>query len=168
MVKIDLKRRTQRSQSTVEFALSLVVLITLVSGLLDLGRVYFVYTQLEDAAGEGALYLCFNPRCKVSGAGCTDPDNAEYRIKNSGGGLVDWSAISFQLDPITSCQNCFSAAYYDDDTDALITDASYDVRDTIVVTISYQFPLLTPVIPNIAGRATLPLTVRATQSIIEK
>lgn len=166
MVEIVLKKRAQRGQSMVEFALSLVLLITLLAGLLDLGRAYFVFTQLEDAAGEGALYLAINPRCRTiaNGAACADPNNAAYRIRNSGGGLVDWS------DPSRATINIL----YQDTTDpaegygGADIYPSYEMRDTVIVTITYQFPLLMPFIPNIAGSPSLPLTVRATQSIIEK
>lgn len=153
----------------VEFALSLVVLITLLSGLLDLGRAYFVFTQLEDAVGEGALYMSSHPRCRraVGNPECENPNNAEYRVKNSGGALVDWSTVqyssAFPCSTGTSCVNII----YQDPTNPGSETPDYEIGSTVVVTITYQFPLLTPFIPPIAGSETLPLTVRATQSIIE-
>lgn len=173
MIKIDLKKRAQRGQSMVEFALSLVLLITLLSGLLDLGRIYFIYTQLEDAAGEGALYLAMKPRCRTSaGAGCSDPGNAMYRIRNSGGGLVDWSDpliadVNIQYQDTAAPLDCGGDLGIDC-YPAPATTYRFSLRDTVVVTITYQVPLLTPIVPQIAGRAFLPLTVRATQSIIDK
>ncbi|MBN1427915.1 MAG: pilus assembly protein [Anaerolineae bacterium] len=169
MVNLKLKKRMQHGQSLAEFALSLTLLILLLSGLIDLGRAYFVYTQLEDAVGEGALYLAINPRCRTSGGGtgCSDPNNAMYRIRNSGGGLVNWSDESLATVNVI----------YIDTTDPVEHDSSvdlyghpdgYEMQDTVVVTITYQFRLLSPFIPGMAGGPSLPLTVRATQSIIEK
>ena len=83
----------QRSQSLVEFSLSLVALAMLVSGLLDLGRLYFIYTAMEDIVGEGVLYMSLNPQCttNLSTAGstsCVDPNNALYRMRNAGSGIL--------------------------------------------------------------------------------
>jgi TadE-like protein len=44
----------KRGQSTVEFALSSVVLLFLLFGLLDLGRAFYYSVRLQDAAREGA------------------------------------------------------------------------------------------------------------------
>jgi len=158
-----------RGQSLAEFALSSVFLITLLSGLLDLGRLFFVFVALEDAAGEGALYLSFNPRCRTStddggGTLCDAPNNADYRIRHSGGGLVDWDApgaiaITFKYVDNTSPPAGYAGAdIY----------PNYELQDSIIVTITYQFELLTPVIPQIVGADYLPLTVLASHFVIEK
>jgi hypothetical protein len=48
-------RKAQKGQSLVEFSLGLVFLLIIVSGLIDLGRLYFTHVALEDAAGENGL-----------------------------------------------------------------------------------------------------------------
>lgn len=47
---------TERGQSLVEFAISLVFLLFLLSGAVEFGMVLFQYVQLRDAAQEGAVY----------------------------------------------------------------------------------------------------------------
>lgn len=47
-------RRHQRGQAATEFAISAVVLLLIVSGLLDLGRVFYFQVDLYGAAREGA------------------------------------------------------------------------------------------------------------------
>ena len=47
---------TQRGQSMVEFALSSVVLLLLVGGLVDIGRAIYVGEALSNAAREGARH----------------------------------------------------------------------------------------------------------------
>src|SRR6266516_217514 len=86
-------RKAEKGQSLVEFSLGLVFLLLIVSGLIDLGRLYFTYVALEDAAGEAALYLSLNPHCvhPEDGVECANPNNADYRVRNSGGQEVDWS-----------------------------------------------------------------------------
>ena len=49
-------QRTERGQSLTEFALALVILLTLVAGIVDLGRMFFAYIIIRDAAQEGAVY----------------------------------------------------------------------------------------------------------------
>jgi Flp pilus assembly protein TadG len=49
-------RRAERGQSLTEFSLALVMLLTLVAGIADLGRMFFSYIIIRDAAQEGAVY----------------------------------------------------------------------------------------------------------------
>jgi hypothetical protein len=50
-----------KGQSMVEFAFGLVILMILISGIVDLGRAFFTYMSLHDAAQEGAMYGSLNP-----------------------------------------------------------------------------------------------------------
>lgn len=62
--KIDInqnKPRRERGQSFVELAMSLVVLLLLVGGVVDLGRAFFTFMALRDSVQEGALYGSINP-----------------------------------------------------------------------------------------------------------
>ena len=83
---------TRRGQSLYEFAITLPLLLMIMGIILDLGRLYYTYVALEDAAQEGAIYYMLNTDCPVSNSGdCSDPYNAEYRIRNATGGQeVDW------------------------------------------------------------------------------
>jgi Flp pilus assembly protein TadG len=55
------KIKTERGQSLVEFGVSLVVLLYLLSGAVEFGILFFQFVQLRDAAQEGALYGSINP-----------------------------------------------------------------------------------------------------------
>ncbi|NLG72674.1 MAG: pilus assembly protein [Chloroflexi bacterium] len=50
-----------RGQSLIEFAFGMVVLLILLAGIVDLGRMLFTYIALRDAVQEGALYGSTNP-----------------------------------------------------------------------------------------------------------
>jgi len=52
---------TQEGQSLIELALLLPVLILIMAGALDLGRVSLAYTTVVSAAREGARYGAFHP-----------------------------------------------------------------------------------------------------------
>jgi len=53
--------KSERGQSLVELAVSLVILLYLLSGAVEFGIIFFQYVQLRDAAQEGALYGSMGP-----------------------------------------------------------------------------------------------------------
>lgn len=89
--KTALRRRKQRGQSLVEFAISSTVLLLLAMGLIDLSRAFYYAVNLQAAAREGARHGAwfntsgrYNPylddadimtavRQALYGAGFTDP-----------------------------------------------------------------------------------------------
>jgi Flp pilus assembly protein TadG len=145
MSRINLKR-AEKGQSLVEFSLGLVMILIIVSGLLDLGRLYFTFVALEDAAGEAALYLSLNPHCvhATDGTECANPNNADYRVRNSGGQEVDWSKAKITFD----------------------VPSPYGVGEAVKVTVQYSYGLLTPIIPRITGINPITMSASASQIII--
>ena len=151
--------RSESGQSLVEMAFGFTILIILASGLLDLGRVYFTFVALEDGAGDGVLYASINPACLVDTGGtsdgeCDDPENAEHRARTAGGEFVDWTTATINVfcngAPATVGGSAIAC----------------ELGDQVSVDISYDFNLLTPVIPEIVGGGTLPLQVNATNQVI--
>jgi len=53
--------RKQRGQSMVELALSFTMLMFLLSATVDVGRAFYAYIAIRDAAQEGAAYGSLNP-----------------------------------------------------------------------------------------------------------
>ena len=143
--------QAERGQSLVEMTLGFVLILIVLSGILDLGRAYFIFIALEDGVGEAALFLSINPHCRTTadtdlglGRDCSDPNNAEFRARNAGGQNVDWTTVNVVIDR---------------------TDP-YGVGDPVSVTIDYTFPLLSPFVPRFSGVNPLTLTVKASQVII--
>lgn len=50
-----------RAQSLVELAISLMVIVLLLSGVIEFGIAFFQFVQMQDAAQEGAVYGSINP-----------------------------------------------------------------------------------------------------------
>ena len=75
----------ERGQSLVEFALGLTFILILMAGTLDLGRAYFSFLSLRDAAQEGALYGSLAP-----------PDTAgiRARVRGTSSWPVDFTSFS--------------------------------------------------------------------------
>jgi Flp pilus assembly protein TadG len=55
------RRARREGQAFVEFALVLPLLLMLLMGLFDVGRIIFTYIALEDAAQEGTIYMAHEP-----------------------------------------------------------------------------------------------------------
>ena len=66
-------KRRERGQSLVELAISLTVMLLLLSGAVTFGMALFSYVAIRDAAGEGALYASISPN---SPAGAYDPSTS--------------------------------------------------------------------------------------------
>jgi Flp pilus assembly protein TadG len=56
MKKKSLLPGSAKGQSLVELAISLVILLFLLAGIVEFGLAFFQFVQLRDAAQEGALF----------------------------------------------------------------------------------------------------------------
>jgi hypothetical protein len=54
-------RPSERGQSLVELAVSVVFMVTLLAGIIDLGMAFINFIAMRDAAQEGAVYGSVNP-----------------------------------------------------------------------------------------------------------
>ena len=52
---------SEHGQSMVELALTITILMILLAGVIDMGRAFFTYMAMRDAAQEGAAYGSLNP-----------------------------------------------------------------------------------------------------------
>jgi len=92
-------KRKERAQGLVEFALALPILILIVFGLIDLGRLLFVYAAVTSASREAARYGSAGgntPDGIPRFMDCTGMVDAAMRIGNFAG--VQSSDISIQYD----------------------------------------------------------------------
>jgi len=74
-----------RGQSLTEFALGITFILVMMAGLMDLGRAYFSFLSLQDAAQEGALY-----------GSLSAPDTAgiRARVRDSSGWPIDFATFT--------------------------------------------------------------------------
>jgi Flp pilus assembly protein TadG len=141
----NVRRKPQPGQSLVEFSLMAIVLVILLMGVMDLGRAYFTYLALKDAAAEGAYYGQGHPAWidgSLSGASDDDPNNIIYRVKNSApkGGLVDWDGATVTVEVV----------------------APPTPGQTLTVTVTAPYQLITPFV----GGQLLTLKARAVSVIV--
>ena len=146
--------RGKRGQSLVELSVSLMVILLLLSGAVDLGMALFSYTTLRDAAQEGASYGSMNP---------SDTNGIRERVRRAGGtagnsGPVDLTAFSdaqinvFLVPPgAAACQG---------------TTVPEGAPNGIQVTLTYDYPIVMPLLGTVLGSQTIPLSARVTDTIL--
>jgi len=132
-----------KGQSLVELAISLVVLLYLLSGAAEFGVLFFQYVQLRDAAQEGALY------------GSTEPDPAadiETRARAASDKPIDLTSADVTVT-------------------ILIDGVAYDAAKAceghaLEVRVSYNHNIFMPFMPQLLGRSVIPLTATVTDTIL--
>lgn len=126
----------ERGQSMVELAVSLLVLLLLLSVAIDLGRLFFSYVAVRDAAQEGALYGSLG-----------DPNGIVPRVRDSSDNPVDLWASDVDVTWWTTPVNDFCAG------------------NTLSVQVDFDFQLTMPLVSAIVG-SEIPLSLTATSTIL--
>lgn len=126
----------EKGQSLVEFALLLPILLIILIGVVDVGRMYYAYVIITDAAAEGATYAAINPN---------DVAEIENRARAACGDI----ATGVQLVEVT-CPTC-------------PTPVSGDI---VTVSISYDYVVLTPFMNVLFEEGTVPIQSEATGVIL--
>ena len=122
-----------------EFSFSLVILLILLAGLVDLGRALFTYMALRDAAQEGALYGSYNP---------TDTRGIQSRIGNNSNMLSD----------------LMSGGRIDSN---ISHDGSPCTGEAIKVQVTYEdFQLTMPFIGAMLGTQVVDISARVTDTVL--
>lgn len=152
-------RRRSRGQSLVEFALIFPVLMLLLFGIFDFGRAIYEYNTLANAARQGVRVAIVNQNVHTPGMGC---------FTGSGGAQPDTSK--------TTAQDCAQQAavilagatatvtYRNvSDSGACTSGGTADggpaqVGCLAVVTVTYSFVPITPIISSIVPSIALSST----------
>ena len=140
-------KRKEKGQSLVEFVLILPILLIILAGMLDLGRLYFAYVAVTDAAAEGATYAAIHP--EYAAIPPEDEGNEIVnRAQDASGGLIeiDRSLVGIE---------CL-------DLECLATASG----DPITVTVNYTFTLATPFISAMVPDGVLMLRAVDTEAIL--
>jgi len=131
--------KSERGQSMVEFAISLVIILWLLAGAVEFGIALFQYIQLRDAAQEGALYGSINPK---------DKNGIEARVKAASSSPIDLANdASLNIIVTTSGSGC--------------------VADGVTVRLEYPHQIFMPFATLFTGGSnTINLGVEVTDTIL--
>jgi Flp pilus assembly protein TadG len=134
------KTAGERGQSMVELAISLVILLLLLTVIVDGARILFTYMALRDAAQEGSLYGSIEP---------DDSNGITARVRNASDMVRGFGAgpIGVQVQVTYSGAHC--------------------AGNTISVKVTYAtFPLTMPLIGAFIGSQTVPISATANDAIL--
>jgi len=139
-------RRNERGQSLMEMAISLVAIIILLAGIVDLGRAIFTFISLRDAAQEGLVYAAIYPfPC----------DRVRQRIDAA----LDGTPVSYR-----QVQYFYDGAFHGCDlADPAKVSANTEARVTVAQT---DFPITMPFLGALIGRQTIEIKAVITGAVM--
>jgi uncharacterized repeat protein (TIGR01451 family) len=157
------RKDRSRGQSFAEFALVAPILLILFAAAADLGRLFYGYVAIENAAKEGAFFGSTKPICDDNSAvSCVNPNNVTWRVRNELSGIrnPDGPDAGTQPDELTPTVQCLSPA---GTPHASLSDCIEG--DTYRVGLTYKFRLLTPILGQIFGNG-LDVNTTATATVV--
>lgn len=134
----EVRSPSEKGQSLVEFAITLVILLILIVGIAEVGRMLFTFMALRDAAQEGAAYGSVNP----SG----DIENRVYESSTFLEDLHDQGEIAVNV---------------------TYSDTPPCAGDEITVKVTYgNFVITVPFLGAIIGSQTVPISAGISDTIL--
>jgi Flp pilus assembly protein TadG len=131
-------------QAMLELAVSVMVLLILVAGMIDLGRAIFYYLSMRDAAEEGMVYAVVYPTF------CNQIVQAVRNNMDDSGVQVD---VRYGNSPGVACAS------------ASASQACADQQVTITVT-QPDFPITMPLIGGVIGAQSLSLKAEIKGTVV--
>jgi uncharacterized repeat protein (TIGR01451 family) len=136
------ERSRIRGQSLLEFALVVPILLLIFAGAADLGRIFYTYVAIENAAKEGALYGARYPLCDTASTLCPNPGNADFRARQETLNVLASADLNITVE-------CFpragGAAYGPGNFELCLPGDRY------TVTADTDFHLITPLLSDLMG-----------------
>lgn len=146
----DLKKptRAERGQSLMEMAVSVVVIVILLAGIVDLGRAIFTFISLRDAAQEGLTYAAIYPF----------PCN---RIQQRIDDTLDNTPVTYR-----QVEYYYEGAYHQcAAADVAKVGPGTEVKITVAQT---DFPITMPFLGSILGRQNIEIKAVITGSVVRQ
>lgn len=165
-----LGKNKEQGQSLVEVAISLPIILLILSGLLDLGRIYYLNIALEEAAAEAAVYLAISPDCPVENSleRCENPNNALYRAVNAGNDEFDPALAEWNIPFSTAKETAGWRSPFGQDANGSASSDCSTIGCSVIIQVRYPFEFYTPGMQAFLNSIdnTITLNVQASQIIV--
>lgn len=161
--KTLIKDKRERGQSLTELAVSLTFIFILLAGVVDVGRAFFTYIAMRDAAQEGALYgSYYNSTGDANDTWC----GIVKRTRDTSNKPFDLSSTTVRVKIGSNAEMVFpNGASPANPCPALGTEPS--AGDEIKVGIDYDnFQISMPFLGTLIGSQTVPLSVSVKDTVI--
>jgi Flp pilus assembly protein TadG len=142
MKKLPVPKKSERGQSLLELALSLLVLLMLLTGSVEFGLALFQFVTIRDAAQEGAVYGSIQP---------ADVAGIKWRAVDAASDILHLSpnAVTVKTNHNKACEGSVSG-----------------VPNSIEVTVIYHHPITFPFVADMIGHNTIQLIGKSTNTIL--
>jgi len=144
------ERNHERGQSLIELALSLVVMLMLLTGAVEFGLALFQYVTMRDAAQEGALFGSINP---VEAADPASLNGEELRNR----------VIAAANDVVQLSPDDIAVTIDGNDCEGLTGGMPH----SITVEVTFAHPITMPLVTPFIGTDTINLTASVTDTILQ-
>jgi Flp pilus assembly protein TadG len=156
--------KDNRGQALVEFALVIPIVMLIMAGLFDLGRVVFINNSLSDGARDGARHAATDPR---NAQYCANVDDAvrsairEQPLTTYTVTLVTVDGNGNTLDSYLICQNGVNGP----DRASMVADDEVSPGDRVTVALEADVDLALGFIAQATGRSTFNLEAESTMQV---
>ena len=93
-MRVPSRKRSSRGQATVEFALTIVFVMVIILGAIEMIMLIYTYNVLADAAKEGVRYAIVHGT-GVGGPNCSGPGDAGVTCTDSSGSNVQSAVTAY-------------------------------------------------------------------------
>lgn len=147
----------KKGQTTVEFAMVALLLFTLLFALIDLALMFWVNLTMQSAVREGARYAITGQ----AGEGGDRRAAMIGKIKEAAGDLYDKNMHSPKDPSVSVLTPASTKDLFSNYTGSPVADTGGQ-DEIIIVSLTYSWPLLTPVLSPLFSDGNYTFTVRAT------
>jgi len=149
-----------KGQTTVEFALAALLFFGLLFSIIDLGILFYVNLTMQNAVREGTRYAVTGRHDLDPGGGTDRRKALIQKIKVQSMGLYDKN-LNPQKDPTVKVIDT-SKTFNNYTSGTLQLDNPGNADETIVVSLTYAWPLITPILKPFFKDGKYTFTVRST------
>ena len=162
MARFLARQSDERGQSLVEFALTIPLVLLLMVGLFDLGRVVFINNSLSDGAKHGARHAVTDPR----GTDYCDRIDSAVRTATRGQPLVRYQVIYESIDQAGSVFGTYQLCE-DGGNGVDFGGLGLEISpgDRVTIHLGADVGLITPFVAAASGRSTFNLDAQATRVV---
>lgn len=157
---MSIRRRSARGQSLVEFALVIPIVLLLMLGLFDLGRVVFTNNSLSDGARHGARTAAVDPRSPTY---CADIEDA---ARTAVRGLpLSVFTVTYQRVDSTGVPTGAALVVCSGGSPGAAIPSSARPGDRVTVVLTANVDLATPLVAAATGQDAFTLTGESTMTV---
>lgn len=147
-------QRNDSGQSMVEFGISLLFLLMILSVMIELGYAFYTLISLRDTVQEGASYGSI---CPIQADGSRNVDLIKQRVVTSAAAPIDMRDIDI---------NNITVNFTDKLGNEIASPGSPVLGGSVVISVTIQHEITVPFLGSIIGTNTYPLTVTVADTVL--